>query len=231
MKIQIIQGNDHQLEDADVNVVIDVIRAFTVAHRAFINGANEIILVGTVDEAFRLKETYVDYLLAGEVGGLPIEGFDLDNSPVHIQQANLQGKSLIQKTTNGVKAALHSLNAKHILVTGFSNAKTTAEYIKNRIVKEKPDLSIHIIASHPTDDDDLACAEYIAGLLNKDNRVSAGDVVKRIEASRAAQKFYDPNNPEFLREDIDLCVQEFPSDFVMKVREHEGIPVIERVPV
>ncbi|MFD1177920.1 2-phosphosulfolactate phosphatase [Paenibacillus puldeungensis] len=230
MKIQIIQGNDHQLEDADVNVVIDVIRAFTVAHYAFINGANEIILVGTVDEAFRLKETYVDYLLAGEVDGLPIKGFDLDNSPVHIQQADLQGKSLIQKTTNGVKAALHSLNAKHILVTGFSNAKTTAEYIKNRIMKENSDPSIHIIASHPTDDDDLACAEYIAGLLNN-TCGSAGDVVKRIEASRAAQKFYDPNNPEFLREDIDWCIQELPSDFVMKVRVHERIPVIERVSV
>lgn len=230
MKIQIIQGNDHQLEDADVNVVIDVIRAFTVAHHAFISGANEIVLVGTVDEAFRLKKAYVDYLLAGEVGGLPIEGFDLDNSPVHIQQAKLQGKSLIQKTTNGVKAALHSLNAKHILVTGFSNAKTTAEYIKNQIMKENPDLSIHIIASNPTDDDDLACAEYIAGIL-KDTHVSAGEVVKRIEASRAAQKFYDPNNPEFLREDIDLCIQELPSDFVMKVRVHDRIPVIEREPV
>ncbi|MNP56691.1 2-phosphosulfolactate phosphatase [compost metagenome] len=116
-------------------------------------------------------------------------------------------------------------------MTGFSNAKTTAEYIKNRIVKENSDLSIHIIASHPTDDDDLACAEYIAGILNKDNRVLAADVVKRIEASRAAQKFYDPNNPEFLREDIELCVQDLPSDFVMKVRVHERIPVIERVPV
>lgn len=38
MNIHIYQGNEITPEDGDANIVIDVIRAFTVAHHAFLGG-------------------------------------------------------------------------------------------------------------------------------------------------------------------------------------------------
>ncbi|MBW4840149.1 MAG: 2-phosphosulfolactate phosphatase [Paenibacillaceae bacterium] len=226
--IQIVQGNNHRLVDAEVHVVIDVIRAFTVAHYAFIRGAERIILAGSLEEAFRFKQNHPESLLAGEISGLPIPGFDLDNSPARIAQTDLAGKTLIQKTTNGVEATLNSLNAKHIFVTGFSNAATTAAWIKNRLMGSGPELSLHLIASHPTGDDDLACAEYIAGILSGDSRPTAAQTLERIRASAAAAKFFDPEQPAFLPEDMELCLRERSTEFVMKVAIRGGIPVIER---
>ncbi|MGP0584781.1 2-phosphosulfolactate phosphatase [Paenibacillus timonensis] len=226
--IQIVQGNNHRLADAEVHVVIDVIRAFTVAHYAFIRGAQRIILAGSLEEAFHYKRDHPDFLLAGEIKGLPIPGFDLDNSPVRIALANLAGKTLIQKTTNGVEATLNSLNAKHIFVTGFSNAATTAAWIKSRLMSLGPELSLHLIASHPTGDDDLACAEYIAGILSGDGRPTAAQTLERIRGSSAAAKFFDPEQPAFLPEDMELCLQERSAEFVMKVAIRDGIPIIER---
>ncbi len=226
--IQIVQGNNHRLPDAEVHVVIDVIRAFTVAHYAFIQGAQKIVLAGSLEEAFRLKRDNPDHLLAGEIKGLPIHGFDLDNSPARIAQANLTGKTLIQKTTNGVEATLNSLNAKEVYVTGFSNAVATAARVKIRLAAAGPEPIVRLIASHPTGDDDLACAEYIAGLLRGGGGPTAAQTLERIRGSEAAAKFFDPGQPAFLPEDMELCLRERPTDFVMKVDTRDGIPVIER---
>lgn len=233
MTIRIVQGHHHKLGASRINVIIDVIRAFTVAHYAFIHGAQGIILAGTLEEAFRLKKQFPQFMLAGEIRGLPIPGFDLDNSPVRLQNADLRGKFLIQKTTNGVKATLNSLNADHVFVTGFTNARTTAEYIKNELWKEDEDntMSIHLIASHPSGDDDLACAQYISGIIQDSNRPTADETIERIRKSKAAGKFYDHDKPDFLQEDIALCTQELAAEFVMKVKYKDKLRLIEKVQV
>lgn len=230
MKITIYQGNEHLLPPSDITVVIDVIRAFTVAHFAFMKGVNKILLVGTVEEALKLKEEFPEYLLAGEIGGLPITGFDLDNSPFRIDSACVEGKTLVQKTTNGVKATLHSLRAEELFVTGYSNAKTTALYIKRIVQKAGPDITINIVASHPTGDDDLACALYMKGIIEGKEDITDKDVRERICHSHVAAKFFDPLQPEFIPEDIAYCVREIPSSFVMKVNKNGELPMIVRFP-
>ncbi|MRX72482.1 2-phosphosulfolactate phosphatase [Bacillus lacus] len=232
MSITIVQGSNHKLEPAYINIVIDVIRAFTVAHYAFLRGAKEIQLVNTVEAAKKAKEADSELMLAGEVKGLPIQGFDLDNSPHGLQQRNVENKILIQKTTNGVKAALNSLAAEHILVTGYSNAKTTAEYAKRLLSETGENASVHLIASHPSGDDDLACALYIKGILEGSFSPSQTETEERILHSSAAEKFHDKLQPAFCREDIQLCAAELKSDFVMKISPASGDrPKIWRVNV
>jgi 2-phosphosulfolactate phosphatase len=226
MTVKIFQGHSHRLPQADVNVVIDVIRAFTFAHYAFIQGAQKILLAGTKDSAFQLKEEHPEYLLAGEENALYIAGFDFDNSPVSLLGKDLTGRTLVQKTTNGVKAALNALNASHVFVTGFSNARTTADYIRETY---GADINIQIIASHPTGDEDLACAEYMRDIvLNRDYSLSSETAV-RIRQSEAAQKFYDDNRPEFKAGDIAMCMEERSSGFVMEVGRNNNLPRIVRV--
>ncbi|MEM1504493.1 2-phosphosulfolactate phosphatase [Domibacillus sp. 8LH] len=226
MAVRIYQGHSHQLSCADVNVVIDVIRAFTFAHYAFIKGAEEILLAETINSALQTKEKNPTYMLAGEEKGLYIPGFDLDNSPASLLEANVEGKILVQKTTNGVRAALHALNASHVFVTGFSNAKTTAQYIRQLVGKN---ADINIIASHPIGDEDLACAEYMKAIIEGEEGCSAFETVSRIREAEPAQKFFDDNRPEFKSADIALCVKELDTGFVMEVNQKNNLPRIVRV--
>jgi len=225
MKIQIHQGNDLKLPASDANIVIDVVRAFTVAHYAFLRGAEKILLVPDVEEALAVRREQPDVLLAGEIGGLPIEGFDLDNSPCRFDAADLQGRTLVQKTTNGVKAALHSLGAPLVLVTGFSNAVATAEYLKRRFGGS--DTRINLVASHPTGDEDLACAEYIRSLI-LDEGMQSDEVCDRIFGCETVKKFLDPSRPEFNADDIDYCARALDAAFVMAVDKEGRRPAIRK---
>jgi 2-phosphosulfolactate phosphatase len=223
--VEIIQGSAEEYPAADVNIVIDVIRAFTVTHVAFLRGAREIFLVNTVEEAFALRKQNPGYLLAGEVEGLPITGFDLDNSPHTISQANVENKSLVQKTTNGVKATLLALGAKTVLVTGLSNARKTALHAR-QIAAGMRHCRVNIVASHPRDDDDLACAEYIRDQMLAQGAVDLAAVQSRIKNSRPAAKFYDPAQPAFKEKDMPFCVREMECGFVMQVDRSLTLPRI-----
>ncbi|WP_010530310.1 2-phosphosulfolactate phosphatase [Lentibacillus jeotgali] len=231
MQIAIHQGRTSPQAAADITIVIDVIRAFTVAHYAFLQGARRVFLVKTANQAFSIKKENPEYLLAGETDGLAVKGFDFGNSPYHLQQYNLSGKTLVQKTTNGVQAALNSLSSDHVFVTGFTNARRTAEFIRERMPYKRK-KTVRIIASHPSGDDDLACAAYIKSILENDNSISAQEVKERIKHSHAAEKFFeDEANTAFIHEDIVHCIRELDTDFVMKVNKNTEIPMIERVHV
>ncbi|WP_156292053.1 2-phosphosulfolactate phosphatase [Oceanobacillus salinisoli] len=228
MQARIYQGRESPPVKADITVVIDVIRAFTVSHYAFMKGIRRIFLVESVKQAFQVKKQHPEYLLAGEVDALKIEGFDLDNSPYYIQQKDLEGKVLVQKTTNGVRATLNNLSSEHVFVTGFTNARKTAEFIRERIFRCNG-ATINIIASHPCGDDDLACAKYVKSILEDSASISEEEVISRIQQSHVAEKFFDKDKKDFKREDIYCCTQELNTDFVMKVNKTGRIPVIERV--
>ncbi len=226
--IRILRGTDQPYPDADINIVIDVIRAFTVAHVAFLRGVREILLVNTVDEAMTLKAREPSLLLAGEIKGLGIPGFDLDNSPYRVAQAELTGRTLVQKTTNGVKATLSALAARHVFVTGYSNAMDTAGHVRDLLARNGL-RTVNVIASHPQDDDDLACAEYLRDQILDLRRFRAGDVVERILRSRPAAKFLAVPAGEFEPRDLDFCVRAIPSGFVMEVDRMSKVPSIRRV--
>lgn len=229
-EIRVIQGVDRGLPPSDINIVIDVIRAFTVAHLAFVRGAREILLVNTVEEAMALKALQPGYLLAGEIQGLPIPGFDLDNSPYRFSLVELEGRSLVQKTTHGVKATLGALDARHVLVTGLSNASSTARFART-LVQGAGLRRINVIASHGQDDDDLACAELIRDQILGIGTVDPESVVERIRASRPAAKFLHGAVNRFEPRDLDFCVCAHDSDFVMQVDSRLTPPRIRRVTV
>src|SRR5579871_4406367 len=82
---------EHAHEARGVVIVIDVIRAFSVAAYAFAGGAREMLLVRTVEEAFALRERFPNALLIGEVEGRLIPVFDLNNSPAAMSAADVRG--------------------------------------------------------------------------------------------------------------------------------------------
>jgi len=225
--INIYQGKHDLPYNSNVNIIIDVIRAFTVSHYAFMKNLKEILLTNNEKEALYLKKQNKNFILAGEVDGYKIKTFDFGNSPYDLSVASLKNKTLVQKTTNGVSVTLNSLNSDDVIVTGYSNSKVTALFVKNLIKKSKgSEFSINIIASHPSGDDDLACAEFIKELiLNNvpDTKKLEEICVHRIVSSEAAQKFYDFKNKDFSILDMSLCTTLQNSDFVIKAEEKNNI--------
>ena len=141
-------------------VVIDVIRAFTTAAFAFAAGAQDITLVGAVNDAFALRHRTPGALIMGKVNGLPVKGFDLGNSPSALIGLDLTGRRLIQRTSAGTQGVVLSTRADTILADSFCCAGATARYI---VQFSPPALTFVITAISPDDegDEDVACADYL----------------------------------------------------------------------
>jgi len=116
-----------------VAVVIDVLRATTVFTYATQSGIREIVPVLDIATARQLKANYLpgEVLLGGERRGLPIEGFDLGNSPQHYTPERVSGKTLIFTTTNGTVAMHAAKPARSIYIASFLNAKAVAECLQH----------------------------------------------------------------------------------------------------
>lgn len=208
-------------------VVIDVLRAFTTAAMAFARGAEEIVLVSTVEEAFKLRSRYPDYLLIGEVDGLPIEGFDLPNSPSTIYNLNLSSKRLVQRTTAGTQGVVRATGAGKLLAASLCVAAATCEYIK-RLNPSSITFIETGVRDTVTGEEDVACADYIAGLL--DSRPPPLDTIeRRVRNSRAAQKFVGDDNSVFPRADLEQALRVDCFDFAMEAQPQHGQLVLRAV--
>lgn len=207
-----------------INIIIDVLRAFTFAHMAFIKGANRIILASSVSHAFSLKRQNKHFILCGEDNGVHIPGFDLDNSPTNLLNFDLYGKTLIQKTSNGTKVTLENLDADKIFVTGFSNSKTLIEYLKKFKIE-----NLNIIPSREQEDD-LAVKDYMIGLY-ENKQISSLETITRIIESSVAKKFFI--DERFNPKDISYATSIIDCDFVMEVTRDLEINeiVLEMFPI
>lgn len=196
-------------------VVVDVIRAFTAAAFAFYKGADEIRPVSTVQEAFEIAKKIPDALLMGEVDALPVEGFDFNNSPASLSLMDLTKRIIVHRTSSGTQGIVRSVAAEAVLAASFACAGATARYLK----KLSPDSVTFVITgagSADNGDEDIACAEYIEALLLGE-RVEPASYLKRVKASAAAEKFLNPDSPEYPAEDIECCVQLDRVKFALRV--------------
>ena len=87
-------------------VVLDILRASTTMVVALNNGAKQIVLAATPEEAHTHAGGLAagSFLLGGERGGLIIKGFDLGNSPRDYTRERVQNKTIVFTTTNGTRA-------------------------------------------------------------------------------------------------------------------------------
>jgi hypothetical protein len=101
-----------------VAVVIDVMRAFTVAAWAFSRGVERIVLASTESEALALEESHSGWLALKD--GPPAAGFDAVNSPGLLRSRDFAGRTLVQKTTAGTVGALAVANAPLVLCASLA---------------------------------------------------------------------------------------------------------------
>jgi 2-phosphosulfolactate phosphatase len=110
-------------------VVVDVIRAFTTAAYAFGSGAREIYLVGDVDEALAFKAAHPGTLALGENRGLRPVGFDFPNSPAMVRAADLDGRTLVQRTSAGTRGVVAARDAERLWAASLACASATARAV------------------------------------------------------------------------------------------------------
>jgi 2-phosphosulfolactate phosphatase len=176
IKVDSIKNNQ-----AGVNTVaigVDILRATSVMLTALMLGVTAIHPVSSTQEAFFQKEfiqTDLDPLLAGEVEGLPPEGFDLGNSPVQMIQHldRLNGRPLVMSTTNGtvmlntLKKGFqeHHLQDAQIWIGAFLNATDLIDQIV-----QNPPQTLLIASSGQKGRpslEDTGFAGYLAQRLNQ----------------------------------------------------------------
>ena len=144
-------------------VVVDVLRAATTLCYAFAAGAAEVIPCVEVEEARAAAASVPGgAVLGGEREGLPVEGFDLGNSPREYTPESIGGKTLVFTTSNGTRALHHARLARRVLLGAFVNATA----VVGQLFGED---HIHILCSGTH------------GRYSEDDILLAGLVVERVE--------------------------------------------------
>jgi 2-phosphosulfolactate phosphatase len=121
-------------------VVVDVLRTSATIVTALVNGAREVIPVPDLGEAGRMAATLdpAGYVLGGDKGGAPIEGYPLGNSPGDFTREAVDGRTVILHTSNGTGAILACSEAETLMVGGFINASA----IVKEVLRLDQDLTI-----------------------------------------------------------------------------------------
>ncbi|MFB0543555.1 MAG: 2-phosphosulfolactate phosphatase [Candidatus Bathyarchaeia archaeon] len=194
-------------------VIIDVFRAFTTAAYVMENGAERIIPVGSLEEAFKLKRLHPDWVLMGERGGRRAEGFDYGNSPFEVRTVDFTGKVVIQTTEAGTQGVVNAREAEGILLGSFVTAGAIIKYIR-RVQPEVVSLvAMGSRGVEPSEEDEL-CAEYIEDHL--EGRVpDFEEIRRRIWGSPSGAKFFDLSQPQFREEDFHLALELDRFDFLL----------------
>ncbi|MEV5355011.1 2-phosphosulfolactate phosphatase [Streptomyces sp. NPDC052693] len=208
-----------------VAVVVDVMRAFTVAAWAFSRGAERIVLASTVGEALALKESRPGWLALKD--GAPAPGFDEVNSPGRLRSRDVTGRTLVQKTTAGTVGALAVADAPLVLCASFVVAGPTARFLQ---AHGREPVTFVVTGEEGRAEEDLACAEYI-GQRAAGTAVEAAPYLHRARTSRAAAELAGGLRGGSHPDDVALCLELDRFPFAMVARREESLTVLRPVTV
>ncbi|MBC9712980.1 2-phosphosulfolactate phosphatase [Streptomyces sp. TRM66268-LWL] len=222
------RGIGELAEVPSVAVVVDVMRAYTVAAWAFARGAEKIVLAESLDAALALKARHPDWVALKD--GAPAPGFDAVNSPALLRSVDLTGRTVVQKTTAGTVGALAVKDASLVLCAGFVVAEATARALRER---GGDSVTFVVTGEDGRAEEDLACAQYIARRAGggtpdatgggpdaengtdgtpdaKDGTSHAADAagfLRRAAASRAAAELAQGVRAGAHPDDVSLCLE------------------------
>ena len=210
-------------------VIIDVFRAFTCEPLLYHYGAASIMLEGDIERCLAMRG---DAILIGEKDEVPIEGFDLTNSPTMIMKYGRQfffsGRNIIHRTTSGVTGAIAAMaQADEVLLASFVNAHATARYLR-----EKNPALVSIVAmgvrSQEKAPEDEYCGDYIESLLTG-KPYDHIEAMRQILAHETAQKFLRGDKSYLPREDAAICIQRDLFPFTLRAERVGDIIIAKKL--
>ncbi len=111
-------------------VIVDILRATSAIITAFMNGAEKIIPVATLEEARAYKE--MGYMVAAERDGIVRDFADFGNSPFNFTTDRVRGKEIVYSTTNGTNSIMMASNSFRVIIGAYLNLNSLAQYIINK---------------------------------------------------------------------------------------------------
>ena len=208
-------------------VVIDVLRAFSTAAYAFAGGIKEILIVAESREAFDLKKRWPDLLLAGESGGRKVSGFDFGNSPAEMQKADLKGRRLVLRSSAGTQGVVNAKQADRIFLGSLNVARAT---INRLLALEADPITLLAMGSSrgPENDEDIACAEYLASLA-AGSELDVDQILKRVRNSPAGKAATREETDWISTQDLDCATAVNAFGFSMAVERQKGLLVAKKI--
>jgi 2-phosphosulfolactate phosphatase len=214
-----------EAKDADVAVVIDVLRATTTATQALASGFRRVLCVDSLERALRMRAR--GRLLAGEQHGKRPQGFDRGNSPGDV--AHDCAEELVLATTNGAPTIVEaSRRSALVLLACLMNLDAVRSEIAGADIQIVCSGTYGAIALEDV---------YVAG------RLSAGLPGERTDAALAAEAVARAHPSAFdvlaassnaqalveagLGDDIEYCARESVLDVVPRVeRTRPGLAIV-----
>lgn len=229
-KINILHLIEGAKQAEGLTVIIDVFRAFSLECYLYDMGVKEIRPVGTIEEAFKLRDGIADSILVGERGGKKCEGFNYGNSPSTVEPQVVIGKTIVHTTSAGTQGIVNATGASEIITGSLVNAKAVAHYI----LEKQPEVVSLVCMGNagvcPAAEDEL-CAEYIKSILE-------GNEMPDIESKAAALQytggshFFDKGRQEiYPKADFWMCVKCNRFPFVIQIKKDELGFVTRRIDI
>jgi len=194
-------------------VVIDVLRAFTVSAYALAGGAVECRLVAEVDEARALAGCIDGAVISAEVEGLPVEGIAISNSPTMVRDADLRGRTLVQRTSSGTQGVVAAAGAERLFACSLTVASATARAIRRSAAELVTLVATGADRGHP---EDAACAAYVEAVL-RDERPDLDALLAPLYRTERYGRLVGGGWPGFPATDVELSLAADRFDFAMPV--------------
>lgn len=196
-------------------VAIDALRASVTITTALAVGAVQVIPVLTVAEA-RAYLGQEGYLVAGERGGVQIEGFPFGNSPTELvrRATEVRGKTLVLTTSSGTRCVDAARGGAAAVLTGALPNATVLAQAAFELARERG-KDISLIAAGVNDQatvEDLFVARLIARRLATMGAVLADQWDDLPAESEAAEVLKNsPSGQKLIGlgygEDVAFCAQ------------------------
>ena len=158
----------------------------------------------------------------GEERGLRPGGFDLPNSPVLAAAFDMDGRTVVQRTSAGTQGVVAASSATRVWCTGLACASATAAAINTA----SADPPTFVLTGRFTDradrpgTDDRLTAEHVDA-LRLGARPDPTEVALRVAASDEARRTLDLGPEHVHADDIAFVVDVDRFDFAMEVTRDE----------
>jgi 2-phosphosulfolactate phosphatase len=219
MKVEMVSLVEGARSAKGICVLMDVFRSCNTM-LVLISRGSRIIQVDTVENALALKAEHPEWLLFGEVNGLPPEGFDHGNSPVEAEEVPLT-ETVILCTSAGSAGIYAMREVEEILITSFANVTPVIKYLASNM----PDMVTLVAVGKEGVEiaaEDELCADYVhTGLLGC--QIDFEDVRSEILASPTAQRLRDRGQED----DLEFCLRKDIFDIIPRIRWENDIAVVE----
>jgi 2-phosphosulfolactate phosphatase len=180
-----------------------------------------------VDEALAFKAANPGSLAMGEEQGLRPDGFDFPNSPAVVRDADLDGRTLVQRTSAGTQGVVRAVDATRLWAASLAVASATARAVEEAALGRPA----YVITGRFEDSldggvDDVLTAELIERARTHrplEVRTTAAALLATGEAARTLALGPEHTDPR----DIELAAVVDAFDFAMEVeRTDRGLRLV-----